>query len=57
MQKRLVAAENVRQDSSEIRRKAYRAPVLTQFGAIRHLTQGADSMGSYDGNSGMVMTA
>lgn len=41
MQMELVTNDVVKQDSSEILRKPYQAPVLTPFGAIHHVTQGS----------------
>lgn len=54
MQMELVTANAVKQDSSEILRKPYQAPVLAEFGAIHHVTQGSVGMAA-DGALGMTM--
>ena len=41
----VVTNDVVKQDSSEILRKPYQAPVLTPFGAIHHVTQGSGGNG------------
>ena len=54
MQMELVTTNVVEQHSSEILRKPYQAPVLAQYGAIQHLTQGVGGSKN-DGGSGMSM--